>query len=257
MGDFIPHELDALPVVVSSVVQEAVKLTRTEIVKLAAERLGGSKQEYVQGLRQIEMSPVRGLPEGQTVATLTLEGFLPVALEEGWDGGDMKPGLLAGAPPNPAGGPRYRDVTFRALAQGGGRRGSTTMGNPYMPSFRVEGGAVERTGMATQAEARSLGRQVYAAASRLQTGQRLPEGQFPKLREKHKTDIYGGLRRSPRAQGGSEYRTFRRVSENSASDSWIHPGIEGHHLFEEAKNRVGDKIALLTDQAIRGLTGRK
>lgn len=252
--NFFPHEFDALPEVVADVIPKIVDLMRDEVAQLASQRLQSSKQEYLDGLRNAEHKPVQGLPQGNVVATLTLEGFIPNAIENGWDGGDMKPALLAGGRTTKSGS-RVAVVNFPMRTPGGGRRAASAMGNPYMPSFKIEEGKVAKTGVETQAEARALGRRVYQAASRLGPDDRLRAGMAPKLRSQHKTDIYAGMKRQATNRSGA-YSTFRSVSSNSDPSSWIHPGIEGHEFFQEAQRNIGDKVRLLLSHALTGLTKR-
>ena len=54
---------------------------------------------------------------------------------------------------------------------------------------------------------------------------------------KHKHSIYEGLTRPTGAYGKTSqntYVSFRRVSENSDPDSWIHSGIKAHKLLDKA-----------------------
>lgn len=56
----------------------------------------------------------------------------------------------------------------------------------------------------------------------------------------HKNGIYEGMIRNKRtAGGGSTYFTFRRVSEKSAFNSWMHPGYVGVHAVDQLVNQVG------------------
>lgn len=54
---------------------------------------------------------------------------------------------------------------------------------------------------------------------------------------KHKSSIYQGMVKKTAAYGSTTqntYMTFRRVSENSDANSWIHKGIQAHNLMRKA-----------------------
>ena len=54
---------------------------------------------------------------------------------------------------------------------------------------------------------------------------------------KHKSSIYEGMIKKTAAYGSTTqntYVTFRRVSENSDPDSWIHSGIQAYNLMPKA-----------------------
>lgn len=52
---------------------------------------------------------------------------------------------------------------------------------------------------------------------------------------KHKSNIYQGLfKQKDQVTGQSSYGSFRRVSDKSDEDSWVHPGLEAKNLAEKA-----------------------
>jgi hypothetical protein len=69
---------------------------------------------------------------------------------------------------------------------------------------------------------------------------------------KHKTAQYEGLVRVETSSGNEKkrggYFTFRRVSNNSDPNSWIHPGFHALHLMDDAVNI--SRIPAVADQAI-------
>lgn len=51
----------------------------------------------------------------------------------------------------------------------------------------------------------------------------------------HKTSLYQGVsKKSDPTTEQNTYNSFRRVSENSDKDAFIHPGIESYHLIQRA-----------------------
>lgn len=55
---------------------------------------------------------------------------------------------------------------------------------------------------------------------------------------KNKSSIYAGLKVQKNPSGGSQVMSFRRVSDNSDDNSWIHTGIEARNLADKALREV-------------------
>ncbi len=264
----IPPELLAYTEVISAIVPDIAEAARTEIIRLANERLGTSTEDYVQGVSPVKYHFPNGkIPPGEhVVATITLLGEMPNRIEQGWAGGDMKPALLAG--PNAKTGEhgRYNTVPFRHGTPGTSGRNFPAMGSQFMPGFRMGPSGVIQTGTSKD-HARKLGKAVHRAAKALagtvshpgkgvSYGERLKAGMAPLLRPHHKTDVFAGMIREEKTYKKttqSQYITFRRVSENSDPGAWIHPGIEAHRLFPEAGKYVGRVAGHLFQQALQSV----
>jgi len=54
----------------------------------------------------------------------------------------------------------------------------------------------------------------------------------------NKSSIYSGLKVQKNPSGGSQVISFRRVSDNSDDNSWIHTGIEARNLADKALREV-------------------
>lgn len=70
-----------------------------------------------------------------------------------------------------------------------------------------------------------------------------PTGNFPKYR--HKNPIYEGIMKKQAAYKNAvqnTYISFRRVSENSDPNSWIHSGIKAHNFMKRAVNSTDVNI---------------
>lgn len=145
---------------------------------------------------------------------------------------------------------------------------------PTGPESRGLGNVMSHEG------ARTLGKDVYAAAKRLtatrtmaQTsprsggtimetrwGGRLPPGLAPKLAEHHKTDIFAGMVRMRHTYARAtqtQYGTWRTISESNP-EGWRHPGIEARNIarsVEEWVQRHGPRIAANAIKQV--LTGGK
>lgn len=70
---------------------------------------------------------------------------------------------------------------------------------------------------------------------------------------KHKAPIYEGMHRRDISSTINEkrggYFTFRRVSDNSDPESWIHPGIQAKGLMEKAVEQ--SQLDLVVDNAVQ------
>lgn len=168
----------------------------------------------------------------------------------------MKPWLLAGRNAKVgADGKRYNTVPFRHGTPG-------SRGTHAQPM----GSAFSKAGRMSAAEAKKLGKRVYDRAKKLEGsrtspggktrwGERLKAGHAPKLKDHHVTDIYAGMVKMQKFYAKatqSQYMTFRRVSENSKPEAWIHPGIEGVHIFDKIAERIPKIASFLIQQAVAG-----
>ena len=241
----LPDLQRLMPVAVSG----AALLARAEWIKVARNNLRTSKDEYIRGIQQPKII-------GDKVV-ITLEGWLPNAIEQGRTAFDMKPGFLGSSKARGSAGNTYFTVPFQ-LRSPGSAGGSP----PVMPKT------------------------IYNLASKLKFGQRLD---LPKkyegygLRSQLAKDAWmptkaGGLRRtgswgnytwqnSPfqgivrerRFPGElkttpagrmAQYKTFRRVSKRSDANSWIHPGFRPRNLLEKAVANWESQVSTLVNQIL-------
>lgn len=187
----------------------------------AKSSLKSARNEYVRSLKIFTEGPLKG--------GVMLTGWLPNAVESGISGFDMKAGFLA-SPKVKHGknGSVYLTIPFRFATAGS--LGESSIFSGTLPA------SVEKS--LKQSSKPSLSKSAIPSAHstpnvrpQVQTNGRVFE------EYKHKSSIYEGLTRSTKTyQGGSssQYNTFRRVSLNSASNSWIHSGIRAYNLAEKA-----------------------
>lgn len=255
-----PTVLAALPRVTRDIVVDLVWSIHSEILSLAQKRLTSSSDDYKRGLQEPEFSIKRRLPSNPTtIATIALVGWFPNAVENGWDGGDMKASLLAGRNAKKGENGMYNTVPFRHMGAGATGRHGAPMGSQFAKAgtmTREESARLGRRIMRMTSRANMAGSTTHASATATKWGDRLPAGTAPKLRKHHKTDIYAGMVRMDKdykSGSGTMRMTFRRVSEKSDPRAWIHPGIEGRHLFRDAAKEVPRIAERLYDQAFRGI----
>jgi hypothetical protein len=167
--------------------------------------------------------------EGDTFKIwLDTSNWLVEALEIGLTPFDMKPMLLKGR--------KYVSISF----QHGTRVGTV---NP-MPRGVYD---VARTQLTTNDQSSRLFTGQSAFPKKFQTtgnkewmatkgasGREHTVSKFEDMIKIDKGSKYAGLiRTSSASKAGSSYITFRRVSENSPTDSWIHSGIQAHNLLQK------------------------
>jgi len=179
--------------------------------------LKSSRQEYIANINVVD--------EGFAKGAVILTGWLPNAIEQGKDGWDMKDQFLNG--PNAKtgkDGSKYNTIPF-------------TFGTPGALEENFTGGV--------------LPQEIYDIARKQPLNQGIRKDQLPqqfqepqkksiKLPEaksfkeyQHKHSIYEGVsKRKDKGTGQNTYGSFRRVSENSDPDSWIHPGFEAAHISD-------------------------
>lgn len=263
-----PIPLSGITSGVEALLVDIAKSVHGFLIHKAQVHLHTTADDYLAGLQPIDH---RLLPTGP-VATITLVGWLPNAVENGWPGGDMKEALLTG--PNARvgkDGVRFNTVPFRHGTPGTSGANFPAMGSAYGPrpalSRRIQGPLNEQ-------EAKSLGKAVHNAMRRIDAKRRkaglgpgrLPPARAPsdpayrkKLAAHHKTDIYAGMRRTTKkyvTATGPKYMTFRRVSDNSDPAAFIHPGIEPRHFFKEAQAFAPKVTNKLISGFLKGLESR-
>lgn len=72
----------------------------------------------------------------------------------------------------------------------------------------------------------------------------------------HKTSIYtGAIKTKDGVTGQNSYNSFRRISENSDKNAWIHPGIEKHNLVGKALTNFNQEreLSVLLSNALSQL----
>lgn len=259
----VPPGLAAIRDAALAALPEIAEAVRGEIVALAQRSLTSTGAEYVQNVHLIQIPLNAGTLSGEaTFATIVLTGWLANAVEHGWAGGDMKPGLLEGRNARVGkDGKRYNVVPFRH-----GTPGSSGRSFPAM-------GSVHRSHGMSKGDAEQLGKRIHKAAKGLAPttshpdtgtswGGQLEEGLAPKLTNRssgyqHKTDIFAGMVRKEKTYAGatqSSYLTFRAVSDNSDSAAWMHPGIIRHDFFGKAAKRIPQLAALIFDGILSGVS---
>lgn len=202
------------------------------ILAHAREKLHTSWLDYAHGLQD-----ARSIQRAPGEVTITLVGKMANFLERGAGRFDMKPGLLASPhAKHSKDGKAYMDVPFRH-----GLPGATT----FRPMSQR---AATNMAQAVQAVRKARG---SINDVRIQTQGRTPG------RGGQKVGVYDQMTRIPKDTGGSigvQYRTFRRVSERSRKEAWMHPGFAGVNAFEAAVNDIAKDIPRIVTDYLKKAT---
>jgi len=212
---------------VTSMLNSITKRIETEWLN-ASRSLHGSRIEYQQGIyiKKVDYNS----------AIVGLAGWLPNAIEQGISAFDMKIG--------------FQRSNKRVLTLKISKNGKNSSGWYLTIPFRhASAGALGES----QVFSNVMPSDIYKIASGLTGGESIKKAMLPpKYTEnlgirprvtgydgvvyetyQHKSSIYEGIRRSQKPHHGS-YMSFRRVSNNSDKNSWIHTGIQAHNFLEKA-----------------------
>lgn len=229
--------------------KEAVQAATVDLVQRTwIEYASGATVSYSGGtfsVKSVSGEYIRSIQDGlRFPSDLTGEVFSNALhagiIEDGQPARDMKPGLLASpkAKVNKDG-KKWITVPFRHGVPG-------TQGIQPMPK-NVHTMA-KRLGFSRRNNSLSASGKKYIWNGRLQEtsqGQRSHIEGHPGSGYTWKTGQYSGMVKMGR-QGHSQYLTFRRVSENSDPNSWMHPGVEPKPIREAVvENTRADVIALI------------
>lgn len=202
---------------VDSVVKDLTLAFHREWEQVAAENLKSARQEYIANLNVVD--------EGFAKGAVVLTGQFPNMLEEGASAFDIKEGLLDG--PNAKmgkNGNRYNTVPFK-------------QGTPGALLENFNGGIMPKP-VHDVAKKKSIGDQIKK--SELPKGFEQPKKKIIPSRNavyEHKASIYEGIKKNKDLAGNISYMSFRRVSDNSDPNSWIHPGFEARNFSDKAFER--------------------
>lgn len=204
--------------------------------KIAATRLRSTYQTFIRGL---DLEPVNDLEH-----VITLEGFLPRAMEFGHSPFDMKPWLLHG--------PKARKGRRKVQRRGGaaGSRQLVTYGSVYniVPFFF----ATSRTSVHFETLPPEISKMVSGKAFTREQDIVTLEGFGDRYRGanrvtgyQHKVSKYERLTRTrhPETRAAGRPHTFRTVSTRSDPGAWWHPGFTPKNMRNDVMQYVVDNFA--------------
>ncbi len=198
---------------------------------LAKNNLKKTRSQYRAGLK---------LDSSQDLSNkIYLVGALPLMIENGASGFDIKLGLLRSPKvKHTKKGEPYITVPFRhatSEALGENRAFSGVLPTVIHKMAKQLAGAPLQLGSIPSKfhipKSAALRNRMKEIGLRVDVREKIVE----KLPTSDRTSIYEGLKKT---EGG--YVTFRRVSLSSQADSWIHPGFEARNFADQALNAVDE-----------------
>lgn len=227
----------------------AAQMAQGEWIRLAQSRLHSSRSMYVNGLRQAESFQSK-VVDGSPVFTIALVGSMPNNIEHGMAAFDMKaarPGWL-GSPKAKiaADGHRYIRIPMRH---------STTSDSNMAYTGKAKAQNMKQE-LKKTVKAYGLDRMIRMATGNVQTGRvasvprnapdvhRFLQG-LTRVQEAFNSTTASGKQR-----GAASLMTWRILSEKSAEDAWIHPGLPGVHLLEEVSRWTDRELDRIIEQVM-------
>lgn len=238
-------------------IETAIYAAEKRIIRLATDGLNKTRREYIQNISR----PTFVFGNVMMFGKLELTGMLPNMLEQGATAFDMKEGFRKSNKTrwsiNKKNGIRnwYLTIPFRHATSGAGGFSSafaSKMPKHIEDAVKGKTQAPKAQGTASQGlslnELYSMGRENAKLGKRARITRNrgtLRNDQVKTYR--HKSPQYAGLTRiSKKYESATQgkYMTFRRVSENSAANSWIHRGFTARNYFKNAMGSTEIKIAV-------------
>jgi hypothetical protein len=206
-----------------------------EWIALAQSRLKTSRDDYVMGLQKANSFEVGRDPDGEKNYTITLRGQLANNVETGMPPFDMKnvrPGWLGGTKAKTSkDGSKYVTIPFRHSTSNSPR--AAYSGKAAVDNLKKE---LKKT-----VRDYGLDRMVRTATGAIKQGsvKRVPRDEGVHRYLHGLTRIQSRARGlTPRGlqRGQSQLMTWRIMSEKSAPDSWLHPGITAKNLLRDVES---------------------
>lgn len=234
-----------------AVVQQVKAVVASAMPKLGALAIDRLTVEAQRTLHTTASDYVRGLQEPDSLkaseagVVVTLVGELPQALERGFNAFDLKSKLLQHAKRFTRSGAPYVDVPFRHGASADATRLQGMPADTYAAIQQVF------------QEAKESG-----SSGRVRLRQRTPGASFTRnLRfgdkiiptaVQHKRGLYDDMiRTASNVSSGGQYRTIRRISENSDATSWWHPGFRGVHIFDKVMPTLEPTLKTILSDSLK------
>lgn len=197
----------------------------------ATKALHSTRQGYIRGLQFFD--------EGNGTGGLKLVGTLNNMLEQGASAFDIKEGMLKSAKVKVSKtGNLYITVPFRFATSGAGGFSEAFSGvlPPSVYNAIRDVAKVTPVGRTPVLKKDNLPEKYKDPALRTAIPETIANKAYDEYL--HKSSIYEGLTKTTSSPSGggrqTQYNTFRRISNLSDPNSWIHKGITQYNLSEEA-----------------------
>ena len=229
-------------------INEAIKMSVSSTLMVTKSYWEGFAQR---GLKTTRIDYLLGLQATDSImfpdaftGILTLRGKWPNMLESGFPAYDMKRGFKSGSRvKRKKDGGWYQTIPFRHRTP---KTSGSAVGGQAMPD------------------------DIYAQARRLRG--KLPNGKTDRLKGteqaypartswtgyQHKSGIYEGMVKNKKMYENSvqsSYFTFRRVSDKSDPNSWMHPGFSGLKAINNVENYARRTFERVLEMNLRAVMG--
>lgn len=242
------HNVDAFEAGTKEALRQALagiaQAGHAEWIRLAQARLRSSRDEYVGGLMKKDSFKVAKDGSSEPVFTISLIGEMANNFEFGMSSFDMKnvrPGWLGGKRAKIGkDGKRYITIPFRHSTGSSPRLAYT--GKAAMANLKTE--------LFKTVKAYGLDRMVRAASGQVMEG---AVGKVPGRADVHQ--YLKGLTKIQKANkggksGSSTLITWRRMSESSAEDSWVHPGLDAANILPEVERYIDEEMGRVVEKIL-------
>jgi hypothetical protein len=234
IAEAFPIDKDAIDQICDNIAKTLAARYAQQLELEATHSLNQTKKRYIHAINVIDT----GRMEGSVILDYSKDPLIRM-IEEGATAFDMKKKMLASpkAKTNKSGG-KYLTVPFRFGTPDA--VGESDVFSNIMPQGVYEVAKAEEVNIPTVGGSKSAGLtvdklpvQYQKPATRKEI--RDSEGKLLFKAYTHKGSIYEGVTKNTDAvTGQNTYNSFRRVSENSDPDAWIHKGIEQYNLVSKA-----------------------
>lgn len=224
---------------------KALKIATQRIVPLVVDRaqqMIDAASPPMAGRYKKAVAEPRAVQVDEKGVTLTITDPLVLAVEKGTKGFDMKQKLLAHAKKSSKKGGAYIDIPFKHKASEVPTKMKAAMARA---AKKADNAADVRASMRTPGKAftRQLQRGALGQALRMS----------PKKQQvQHKRGVHDDMHRSATKTGSRSsvsYTTIRRISANSASTSWWHPGFKAAKVLDKVLPSVKRDVAAIIRDA--------
>ena len=227
--DEFPSMEEDIEYMIDYVVKEVTERFAEEWQNEALRTLRSTKAEYAKSIIVVDSGWLKG--------AVVLKGELPNAIENGASPYDMKEGLLNGPNAKVKNGVRYNTVPFR---QGNPEAvEDSELFSNILPKSIHSIIKAKPQNIPTYGGVRTEGIKVseLPQAYREPDKKSAPKGAFGGYQRKF--PIQAGVTRvKDKVTGQNKYISFRRVSDNSDDDAWIHSGFEARNLADTALDNL-------------------
>lgn len=203
---------------ISDGVKNVALMTHAKTIELAGERLGSTRQKYVDALGFEEIAP--------NVWAVSLDESM-LWLEEGKEPGSMVDDLLGENPKIAKDGAKYRVIPFEHTAP---RQSLTPQARSTVDIIKKELKSRGLPFRKLEVDSKGSPRLGKLYTINIKSQLPTPSANTPAL---HGLTVY--QRKGPEGKVRREILTFRTVHEKHKSEGkWHHPGIQGKKLMDEA-----------------------